>query len=115
MLKRLQFRLTFMYPLLRTFALVHLCATLGALSASAQSYGLDARNQIGPFLNNKLPPVASVSTGDWTVVNAFPNLTFQDPTFLNAEPGANRLYVCSREGYIWFFNNDPNTTTKTLF
>jgi uncharacterized repeat protein (TIGR03806 family) len=105
----------FMHHLLRTFALVHLCSLLGALSASAQIYGLDARNQIGPFLNNKLPPVASVSTGDWTVVNAFPNLTFQDPTFLTFEPGANRLYVCSREGYIWFFTNDPNTTTKTLF
>ncbi|MDB6112458.1 MAG: glucose/sorbosone dehydrogenase domain protein, partial [Pedosphaera sp.] len=108
-------QLLLMNHLVRTVALFEISSLLWAASASAQTYGLDTRNQIGAFLNNKLPPVASVATGDWTVVNAFPNLTFQDPTFLTFEPGANRLYVCSREGYIWSFANDPNTTTKTLF
>jgi uncharacterized repeat protein (TIGR03806 family) len=81
----------------------------------AQSYGLDTRSPIGAFLNQKMPPATTVPSGAWTVVNAFPSLTFQDPTCLVPEPGSNRLYVGSREGYIWFFNNDPNTTTKTLF
>ncbi|MDB6112270.1 MAG: Immunoglobulin I-set domain protein, partial [Pedosphaera sp.] len=104
-----------MNPFVRAVALLEISSLLCAASASAQTYGLDARGQIGAFLNNKLPPVASVATGDWTVVNAFPNLTFQDPTFLTFEPGTSRLCVCSREGYIWSFVNDPNTTTKTLF
>src|SRR3954454_22884834 len=81
---------------------------------SAQPYGLDSRSPIGAFVNNHLPPTASVPSGNWTVVKAFPNLTFQDPTFLTFEPGANRLYVCGREGHIWSFANASNTTTKTL-
>ncbi|MDB6018213.1 MAG: hypothetical protein JWR19_2702 [Pedosphaera sp.] len=88
---------------------------MGGGLAFAQQYGLDARSAIGPFLNNNMPPTATVPAGGWTVVNAFPNLTFQDPTFLTFEPGANRLYVCGREGYIWSFANASNTTSKTLF
>ena len=51
----------------------------------------------------------------WQAVAAFPNLTFDDATMLVAEPRTNRLYVCGREGVIWFFANDPNTTTRTVF
>jgi uncharacterized repeat protein (TIGR03806 family) len=48
-------------------------------------------------------------------VQAFPNLTFEDPTFLTSAPRTNLLYVCGRQGTIWVFPNDPNTTTKTEF
>ena len=61
-----------------------------------------------------LPP-GLVSSGGWTAVAAFPNLSFSNPVVLLAEPRANRLFVCGREGLIYFFDNDPAASTKTLF
>ncbi len=83
----------------------------------SQPYGLDSREAIGPLLNNALPgvPPGLVSAGGWTTVPAFPNLTFPNPVVLLAEPRTNRLFVCGREGVIYFFANDPATATKTLF
>jgi uncharacterized repeat protein (TIGR03806 family) len=78
-------------------------------------YGQDTRSAVGPFFNNVLPKTAPGPSGAWTTVSAFPNLTFQDPVFLIPEPGTNRLYVGGREGYIWFFANNPNTSSKTVF
>jgi glucose/arabinose dehydrogenase len=51
----------------------------------------------------------------YMTVNAYPNLTFEDPTVFMPEPGTNRIFVCEREGKIWYFDNDPATSTKTLF
>jgi uncharacterized repeat protein (TIGR03806 family) len=87
-----------------------------AISTSAQPYGLDSRVPIGAFLNNVLPPAAPApATGGWTTVEAFPNLTFDDPVFLTYEPLTNRLYVCERQGRVWHFVNSPAASTKTLF
>jgi uncharacterized repeat protein (TIGR03806 family) len=83
--------------------------------AQAKPYGLDARQPIGPFLNNVMPETAPGLSGSWKTVKAFPNLTFQDPTFFCVQPGTNRLYVCGREGFIWYFENDPNVSEKKLF
>ncbi|WP_150107231.1 immunoglobulin domain-containing protein [Pedosphaera parvula] len=85
----------------------------GALASSP--YGLDVREQMGVFLNNHLPPVSVDASGGWVTVPAFPNLTFEDPTFLTRAPGTSRLYVCGRQGIIWFFVNDPSTSNKTVF
>ena len=83
----------------------------------AQSFGLDSREPIGPLLNHVLPgvPPGMVSSGGWTTVPAFPNLTFSNPVALVAEPRTQRLFVCEREGAICFFENDPTTAAKTLF
>src|SRR5262245_28539077 len=81
----------------------------------ADPYGLNSRAPIGAFLNNQMPPTRpGVGSGDYTVTDPFPNLTFEDPTFLLAEPNTNRLYVCGRQGTIHWFVNNPGTTTKTL-
>ena len=96
-------------------ALIAIHFALGGTNAAAQTYGLSSRSPVGSFLNQKMPSASTMASGAWTVVNAFPNLTFQNPTFLTCEPHTNRLYVCGREGKIWFFANDPNTTTKTVF
>src|SRR4051812_9738010 len=85
-----------------------------AQQSDAQVYGLDSRAPIGAFLNNKMPAVAG-PTGAWTVSVAFPNLTFEDAVLLIAEPGTNRLYVCGHQGMIWFFTNNPNANSKTVF
>lgn len=80
----------------------------------AQPYGLNDRPVVGAFLNGQLPPAAQSAVG-WSVVEAFPNVTFDDPVCLLPEPGTNRLYICERQGKVYFFENDSGTTTKTLF
>jgi len=90
-----------------------LLLAVGRLAAQAP-YGLSTRGTVGPFLNNVMPSTAPVTAGNWTTVNAFPGLGFQDPTFLASEPGTTLLFVCGREGQIWSFQNNPNVTAKTL-
>src|SRR5688572_28416633 len=102
---------------LRPFLLVGWVFFCSLPVCAGHVYGLDSRASIGPFLNNSLPPLrpGSVAAGGWTTVVAFTNLTFDDPLFLIAEPRATRLYVCAREGMIHFFDNNPATSTKTVF
>ncbi|MFZ0827880.1 MAG: PQQ-dependent sugar dehydrogenase [Verrucomicrobiia bacterium] len=85
-----------------------------AFTSQAQSYGLDTRPATGAFLNGVLPPQEQSASG-WQAVVAFPNLTFDDPVCFTPEPRTNRLYVCCRQGPIYFFTNDQATTNKTLF
>jgi hypothetical protein len=59
-------------------------------------------------------PMAPAGLG-YAAVNAIPNLTFQDPTVFIPEPGTNRIFVCERQGKIWYFENDPAVSSKTLF
>jgi uncharacterized repeat protein (TIGR03806 family) len=84
-------------------------------TAIAQPYGLDSRATLAPFLNGAMPSGIPVTAGDWTAVNAFPNVSFQDPTWVTSLPGTNKLIVASREGYVWSVVNDPTITTKSLF
>jgi uncharacterized repeat protein (TIGR03806 family) len=89
---------------------------IGVAQVIGQPYGLESRAPIGAFLNGALPPDAPrAATGAWTTVEAFPNLTFDDPVFLTFEPRTNRLYVCERQGKIWHFQNIASTSSKTLF
>jgi hypothetical protein len=85
-----------------------------SISVCAQQYGLDQRPIVGPFLNNIFPQKEQV-VSTWQALPAFPNLTFDNPTCITAEPRTNRLYICTAPGDIYFFVNDPATTTKTLF
>jgi uncharacterized repeat protein (TIGR03806 family) len=83
---------------------------------SAAPYGLSSRAPIGAYLNGQMPSTRpGVGSGDYTLTDAFPNLAFDDPTFMLVEPGTNRLYVCGRQGTIHWFVNSPGTATKTLF
>ncbi len=104
-----------MRSLLRIIAAIIVSSAWTVPAGYGQPYGLSGRGAIGPYLNGLMPSVAPVTAGSWTTANAFPNLSFQDPTGLVPEPGTNSLFVCGREGRIWFFANDPNTSTKTLF
>lgn len=92
------------------------CLLLAAIIAyAAQPYGLSERQPIGPFLNGNLPSSALVQTGKWVVIDAFTNLTVDDPTMLIPEPGSNRLYVSTRQGQIFSFVNDPGATQMAEF
>jgi len=61
-------------------SVVLLVATLHA----AEPYGLNERLPIGAFLNGKLPPAVLVQTGKWAVVDAFTNITVDDPTIAHS-------------------------------
>ena len=45
---------------------------------------------------------------EYNIVNAFPNLTFEDPIGIyHAGDNTNRIFVLEQEGRIKVFNNDP--------
>jgi len=61
-------------------------------------------------------PTSQPQPGQAAIVNAFPNLTFTDPLFLTAAPGdATRLYVATKPGRIYVFDNDPATSAAQVF
>lgn len=48
--------------------------------------------------------------------NAFPNLSFDDPTDIQApDDGSNRLFVTAREGRIRVVENDSAATEAPVF
>jgi uncharacterized repeat protein (TIGR03806 family) len=100
----------------RIAAILGVVLSLACVARAAAPYGLSSRPPVGAFLNNQMPPISpQTGSGDYTVIDPFPNLTFEDPTFMLAEPNTNRLYVCGRQGTIHWFVNNPSTTTKTTF
>src|ERR1043165_7490013 len=96
----------------RIAAIVGVLLLCAFAASEAAPYGLSARAPVGAFLNNRVPPTRpGIGSGDYTVLDAFPNLTFEDPTFMLAEPNTNRLYVCGRQGTIHWFVNTPGAAT----
>ena len=54
--------------------------------------------------------------GTYQVENAFPNLSFSNPLFLNnAGDGSNRLFVVEQGGTIKVFENDASVTNSSTF
>lgn len=55
-------------------------------------------------------------TTNWTLENAFPNLTFNRPVeFTPAGDGSNRVFVVEQEGRIVVFENKPTTKKTAVF
>jgi len=53
---------------------------------------------------------------EFNVVNAFPNLSFQDPVGIyHSGDNTNRIFVLEQEGRIKVFNNNPSVTNSTTF
>ena len=65
-------------------------------------------------MNNALPEAETSTTG-WSFADAFPGLTFDDPTIIVAVPFSDRLLVGTQKGLIHSLVDNPTTTTKTLF
>jgi uncharacterized repeat protein (TIGR03806 family) len=84
------------------------------ISFTVQAYGLEIHPSIGAFLNSQMPEAAPPISGNWSAVVAFPNLMFTNALGFAAMPGDNHLFVWEREGRVWSFVNDSNTTTRTL-
>src|SRR6185437_10401053 len=77
---------------------------------AAHPYSLNERAPIGAFLDGRLPSSVLVQPGKWAVVDAFTNLSFDDPTMLIPEPGTHRLFVSTRQGQIFSFENRPDAS-----
>ena len=53
---------------------------------------------------------------NYTIENAFPNLTFQDPVGIyNANDGTDRIFVVEQEGIIKVFNNNNSEQIANIF
>jgi glucose/arabinose dehydrogenase/mono/diheme cytochrome c family protein/regulation of enolase protein 1 (concanavalin A-like superfamily) len=81
---------------------------------NAQDYGLATRPPFSAFAGGNFPDEAPTFSGNWSAVVAFPNLTFLNPMGLIPVPGTNQLAVWEREGRVYIFENDPQTSAKTL-
>lgn len=76
--------------------------------------GTVVRRPIWGWLGNKFPTSAPGTPGGFTLEDAFPGLTFQNPIKMLPRPrSASELWVIGREGHIWSFQNNPGVTTKT--
>ena len=53
---------------------------------------------------------------DYQVVDAFPNLSFQDPVGIHhAGDGSNRIFIIEQEGRIRVFDNETNQNSALTF
>ena len=84
------------------------------LTADPRPHGLSERPGTGPFLDGTMPEIAPAISGNWSAVVAFPNLKFTNSVGLTHVPGTDQLCVWEREGRIWTFQNQWDTTDKKL-
>jgi uncharacterized repeat protein (TIGR03806 family) len=79
--------------------------------------GLDVPEPIGQFLNGNLPsqtPEGGSGVGDWSLVDAFPSLSFTNPLFMTPYPGTNDLVMLEHHGLVYLFDNSPSASGKQL-
>ncbi|MFN0066242.1 MAG: PA14 domain-containing protein [Limisphaerales bacterium] len=86
----------------------------GMATVAAAPHGLNERPSFAAFHGGRLPPDAPTFSGNWSAVVAFPNLTFLNAMGLLPMPGTSNLVVWEREGRIYHFPNERNTTARTL-
>lgn len=103
-------------------ALSCFCVTFGSLYLPACSSGSSGGGsapfglQTRPVVSSLTFPTNNPQPLPLTPVNAFSNLTFDQPTFLTAAPDqSNRIFVLEKPGRIRVFPNDPNVTQSTVF
>ena len=60
--------------------------------------------------------MSQILKAEFNVVNAFPNLSFQDPVGIyHSGDNTNRIFVLEQEGRIKVFNNNPSVTNAATF
>ena len=89
-----------------------ICA-LGLISALPflSGPGLTNPEPIGAYLNGAFPSEPTLQNA-YEV--AFDNLTFDSPLTFTMVPNQNRIIVGQRDGKIYWFENNPQTTVKNL-
>ena len=85
------------------------------VSMFVMPYGIDKAIPIESYLNGVFPtkvPGTLDGSGNWKVVDAYPNLTFIDPIAMEELPDKSGFFVGGKKGYIWKIGKDPNTSSK---
>lgn len=83
-----------------------------AIPLGIMQYGLDNPTAVGPYLDGNLPATGGSS---WDVVEAFPNLTFDDPLQMIEITEVNAFMLAGKYGKIWSIpNNDTTISTKNV-
>ena len=68
------------------------------------------------FVFSILVLISTSVFAQYTMTQAFPNLTFNSPIFItHAGDGSNRVYVVEKGGLIKVFQNDSTVSTATVF
>ncbi len=97
------------------YGILFLTCSLAFVPAVIAPPGLENPEPIGQFLNGNLP--SSTPTGSvegYEVVDAFPNLRFRDPLVILMHPLENTMFVATRQGVIYQFENRRNVTQANL-
>ncbi len=89
-------------------------AALALTSSALADYGLTSRPSFAAYNGGSLPITAPTFSGSWSTVPAFNNLTFINALGITQMPGTNNMVVWEREGRVYIFDKNPNTSTKTL-
>lgn len=92
----------------------HALAALALTSSALADYGLTSRPSFTAYNGGTLPPTAPTFSGSWSTVPAFNNLTFINALGITQMPGTNNMVVWEREGRVYTFDKNANTSTKTL-
>ncbi|MCI4670298.1 MAG: PQQ-dependent sugar dehydrogenase [Bacteroidia bacterium] len=75
--------------------------------------GLTSAEAVGAYMNGVFP---SLAPSDEVIYEpAFPNLTFNSPLTWTMHPSQDTVFVGQRDGVIYWFEKDNQTTTKNLF
>ncbi|MCB1207486.1 MAG: PQQ-dependent sugar dehydrogenase, partial [Verrucomicrobiae bacterium] len=88
---------------------------VAGLTAVAMGAGLDRAEPIGPYLDGALPSLApTAASGNWELVNAFPNLVVVDPVQMIPVPGARQLMIAEKWGALVVVADDPETDRRDV-
>ena len=88
---------------------------MGATFAPYLQSGISAPDPISPYLNGTFPdatPGSNLDDDNWSVVPAFPNLTFTDPVSLIQTPEQDGFFIAGKRGHIWKISDDTTTAAK---
>jgi len=92
-------------------------ALLCLISSVHAQHGLLMRPNVGPYYDNVFPPELP-SLGNWSAMDAYPALSFQNPLGITELPGGiagqRKMVVWEREGKVYHFDHADTAAAKTL-
>ena len=95
--------------------IISLCIFLVSFAVSAVP-GLDFPTPVAPYLEGVFPSNSSgTSSGAWTQVDYYPDLTFVEPIRIVEHPTENKLIIVGKDGKGWSVTHQVGATDKTLF
>ncbi len=85
---------------------------IAATVVPVQGPGIQNPQPFAAYLNGTFPTSAPRGAdNNFTVENAYPNLTFNDPMALLKIPNEDSFYVAGKPGYLWKISSTNSSTT----